>query len=228
MNQGQEVLSTALERARSSLADVQKRAATMPKITDEASLQLAAESITISFNVQKALEIARKLEVDPLNAQVKAVNARYKAVAEPLAAIESDMKRKVDDYRAELKAQAERKAKAEALARAEAEALARAAEAKRAKEDQKAGLAPLPELPDDFFSKPTVPAVPDPLPPKQIQTTFGGLATRKSWVFEITDATLVPEIFKVVDERAIRKAVDNGAREIPGVHIHEIERTVNS
>lgn len=47
--------------------------------------------------------------------------------------------------------------------------------------------------------------------------------TIKRWVFEVQDASLVPREFLVVNETAIRKAVADGARSIPGVRIYQDE-----
>lgn len=47
--------------------------------------------------------------------------------------------------------------------------------------------------------------------------------TTKRWVFEVEDASLVPREYLVVNETAIRKAVNEGARTIPGVRIYQDE-----
>ncbi len=43
----------------------------------------------------------------------------------------------------------------------------------------------------------------------------------KRWVFEVTDAHLVPREYLVVDEKKIREAVSTGTRLIPGVRIYQ-------
>jgi hypothetical protein len=45
--------------------------------------------------------------------------------------------------------------------------------------------------------------------------------SRKVWRFEIQDAGLVPREYLTVDEKKIRAAVREGAREIPGVRIYQ-------
>lgn len=45
--------------------------------------------------------------------------------------------------------------------------------------------------------------------------------TRQTWTFEITDAAAVPREYLVVNETAIRKAMNAGARDIPGVRIYQ-------
>ena len=51
-----------------------------------------------------------------------------------------------------------------------------------------------------------------------IASTEGG---RKTWTFEIEDAEQVPSEFKVIDEKAIRQAIKDGAREIKGIKIYQ-------
>ncbi len=45
--------------------------------------------------------------------------------------------------------------------------------------------------------------------------------TTKRWVFEVTDPNAVPREYLEVNETAIRKAVQGGIREIPGVRIYQ-------
>ena len=51
-----------------------------------------------------------------------------------------------------------------------------------------------------------------------ITTSEGG---RKTWTFEIEDADQVPNEFKTIDEKAIRQAIKDGAREIKGLKIYQ-------
>jgi hypothetical protein len=44
---------------------------------------------------------------------------------------------------------------------------------------------------------------------------------RRTWTFEIEDASKVPAQFLIVNEKAIREAVRSGAREIPGIKIYQ-------
>lgn len=53
------------------------------------------------------------------------------------------------------------------------------------------------------------------------KTVSGSSFTRKTWKFEVTDPTLVPREFLVVNDALIRDAVKNGSREIAGVRIYE-------
>lgn len=48
---------------------------------------------------------------------------------------------------------------------------------------------------------------------------MAGVTISKVWDFEVEDEAKVPEIYKVVNEQAIRLAVRAGTRKIPGVRI---------
>lgn len=54
-----------------------------------------------------------------------------------------------------------------------------------------------------------------------MHTEAGKVASRKVWGFKVTDESLVPRGYLVVDERKIRAAVGSGPREIPGVEISQ-------
>lgn len=61
-------------------------------------------------------------------------------------------------------------------------------------------------------------------------TTYNGSAgagklkgSTKTWTFEIEDASQIPREYLMVDETAIRKAINAGIRELPGVKIFQKE-----
>ncbi|GAI97783.1 unnamed protein product [marine sediment metagenome] len=56
-------------------------------------------------------------------------------------------------------------------------------------------------------------------PQRTVQADTGSATVKKVWTFQVEDSALVPEQYKVVDERKIRAAVASGIREIPGVKI---------
>jgi hypothetical protein len=64
-----------------------------------------------------------------------------------------------------------------------------------------------------------------PPPPSPVfnTTTVKAKGTTLRWTFELTDTTQIPREYLVVDEAAIRKAVNAGVRTIPGVKIFQTE-----
>lgn len=57
-------------------------------------------------------------------------------------------------------------------------------------------------------------------PQRTVQADMGSATIKKVWTFQIENPALVPEQYKVVDEKKIRAAVASGIREIPGVRIY--------
>ncbi len=57
-------------------------------------------------------------------------------------------------------------------------------------------------------------------PEKTVRAPTGSATIKKVWTFQVENPALVPEQYKVVDERKIRAAVAFGIREIPGVRIY--------
>ena len=56
-----------------------------------------------------------------------------------------------------------------------------------------------------------------------VRSTSGTMSAKKIWKFELTDGTQVPREFMMVNETAIRRAIMDGVREIPGVRIYQEE-----
>lgn len=61
--------------------------------------------------------------------------------------------------------------------------------------------------------------------PSTLSSEKASTSTREKYTFEITDATLVPDEFWVIDEKLIQKHIALGKREIPGVEI-KTEKTM--
>ena len=56
-------------------------------------------------------------------------------------------------------------------------------------------------------------------PQRTVQADTGSATIKKVWTFQVENPALVPEQYKVVDEKKIRAAIASGIREIPGVRI---------
>lgn len=54
----------------------------------------------------------------------------------------------------------------------------------------------------------------------------GTMFKTKSWTFEIDVIEAIPTKFLMPNEKAIQEAIDNGIREIPGVHIFKDEKFI--
>lgn len=72
--------------------------------------------------------------------------------------------------------------------------------------------------------KAPLPPAPAPVTAAPVFSSGGNFAvkgTTRRWTFKITDATLVPREFLIVDEVAIRKAILAGTRSIAGIEIFQ-------
>lgn len=166
----------------------------------------------------------RKAQVGPLNDQVKAINAAWRPLNDILLVLETTAKKKILAFQqAEreriAREQAEARRKQEEAQRREQEALAKAAAAKSSKAREKALEAANAAGQDLMAAR-----VAEPMDaPTGIRTDHGTTSTRMRWTFQITEPSLVPREYLVVDDKAIRRAVLAGQRSIAGVHIYEEE-----
>lgn len=126
--------------------------------------------------------------------------------------------RRLQDERA-----AEERRKAEAAARVERERLQKEAEDKAAAliaegktEEAEAIQAVVPIV---VPTMPTVPAV----------QKVAGISYRTDWKFRVVDAALVPEEFKIVNEKALTALAKStkGTKKVPGVEFYSEEVTVD-
>lgn len=178
-------------------------------VTDEASMGIAAEVLAQVKGRIKRIEDKRTEYVKPLNDTVKTINADFKAAAAPYLEMEKQLKGAIGTF-----VDAQRKAAAEEQRRLEAE---RSKEAdKLAKEEGISRRAALAQI-----DKPVVEAQ-----TTSVTTDTAKVVTKLVAKFEVVNPENVPAEYKIVDERLIRKAVQGGARRIPGVKIWE-ETTVS-
>lgn len=156
------------------------------------------------------------------------------------ARIEAANRRLEDELRAEEErqravqraAEEEARREREAAERAAAEAARAASEGDHAQEavmieaQRAAEAARLQELVAKEH-RPVVTTAPAPVAQAAaIKTDGATVSAQRHWEFRVIDPSKVPSAFKVVDEKAIRQAVREGVRDIPGVEIVETERLV--
>lgn len=172
----------------------------------------------------KQIEIIRRKQVDPLNEQVKAYNAAWRPLMDAITAFEVAAKRKVTAFmqaereRVAREQEAARKRQEEAWQREQA-ALAKA-ETARSSTARAAALAKADTAAKDMM----VARAEEPMQaPTGIKTDHGTSSLRRRWTFRVEFPDQLPLRFLVPDEKAIRKAVAEGARSIPGVVIYEEE-----
>lgn len=167
-------------------------------IVSTETLQVAVGLTQELKQARTRAEEVRKFFVDPLNKQVKGINAKFKPFIDTLIKAESEVKGKMEAY----------ETGQEKLRLAEEERLRRLQEKKFARETAKA-------------EKKGVETPPPPPPIKVEKEQVSGYQVRKVWDFEITDIKKIPAEYLIPDEKKIRKVVSAGLREIPGVRIFE-------
>ncbi len=221
------------------LAKLELMATEIRQITDAASRKplesdedegRAAELLARGVAASKELDALRRQRVDPLNAEVKAVNALFKVVTDPCEALVGKggtLERLILAYRQVKRARIEReqqeaRRKQEEAARAEAAALAKADAAKSAKA-REAALAAA----QAASRAQAVAAIEAPREmTRGTRTDSGSVTAREAYVLGgIHDLDAVPVVYwrdPVVIEalkKVISRAIRAGAREIPGCSI---------
>lgn len=63
-------------------------------------------------------------------------------------------------------------------------------------------------------------------PEKTVRASAGSASTRQVWTFKIVDPSLVPDEYKLIDEKKIAAVVKAGIRQIPGVEIYSTSSLV--
>jgi len=214
-----------LDVLKSGLVQLRAEAARIGPVTDPATMLATNE---LYFKVNRGHDLAKTL-LDRLTAPLKARMAKVKALIQPVA-------RDYDDLAAQLKRSAEGYVVAQAiaerlarekLARERAEADARQRDAERAalaaktEEDRKAQQA---KAADAFVARLDLDAT-APVAPTSVETgaktTAGTIYAASHWDFEVTNLAEVPREYLCLDVKAVRAAIDGGAREIPGLKIEE-------
>jgi hypothetical protein len=219
------------------------------EITDPANLTNATDIGTQISAWLKKLESERKAIVDPFNAGLKAINARFKALSEPASDALRKLGQKLQTYTAEQDALARQEELDQAVSLAHAlrddpEALQEyiQTEQRRSEGSRPEVLAAIREhLPKEVQA--SIPDLPDtpPAPPvaapkrAAVYGNYGGAATQaRTWVAEVEDITRLPMEYLQVDQVKLnaymreyvkgddnRQALHVGRQPIPGVRIHQ-------
>jgi len=229
--------------AETNLVPFQQQASSII-VKDEATQRQAVEAVSQVKANLKRLEDLRTFFTKPLNDQVKAINNKFKLLAEPLEGLEVKLKSTITKYMVEqerlareeadrvAKVQAEeaRKAReaAEAAERAAVE-LRRKAEEEAKSEAQKQKLldqadkveAAAKEVEQAIIANPTEVVE---APSKTVRSDSGKATLKKTWTWKVTDEALFmachPELF-IIDTKAVNKLIANGTRVMDGLEIYE-------
>lgn len=230
------------------IEDLTMRATEAP-ITSKVEAATLAELMARGARAEKDLEALRKARVAPLRAEVASIDALFKRILAPLADLDGRAKRQLGAWNAAEAARvqreqeaARRKQEEAAAAEAEAERKRRAAEdqervarqraaeaaslEERRKREAEASearhrqaLAAQEAQAASMAQAAAVVAEPAPAA-RGVRTDSGSVSQVTRWTFEVLDPAQVPREYLTVDEKAIRRAVLAGVREVPGVNIY--------
>jgi len=191
------------------------------KIENQEGMIEATELLKKIIDKKKNVEADRVSIVKPLNDQVKFINEKFKAIIQPLEALETAIKDKMLGYR-KIEAEKIRKQQEEEESRKKAELEAeqkrQLAEAKtiKDKEVKKEIVKDIKKA--EFAYTPTV------TQSSNVKSSAGTFIAKKVKRFEIVDVNLLPREYLIPNETKIRKAVNDGYNDIPGLRIWEEEQ----
>jgi hypothetical protein len=172
-------------------------------VNNDADMAVATQAVVKLHLFTKRAEGLRKDMTAPLNERVKWINGQFAMLTDPIGQLERTINSKVFAYRQVVEA-ARRKEQARQDALAE----------KRQERAEAKGITPpIPEIVAPIVAGPE----------KRIETDFGKASFTEKWNFTITDETLIPREYLMVDEVKIRKVVKalKADTKIPGIRVFD-------
>jgi hypothetical protein len=167
-------------------------------VRDKDSLTAAVDFLGRIAIAKKEIDSRRRFFVDPLNQQVKSINDLFRRYSDPLVEADRIVRNKVLAYQAE--------------------------EAKRVADEQQKAFEEASKHATEGFVPIPISLVEE--PGKTVRANAGSATVRQVWTFRIIDSSLVPDEYKVIDEKKIAAVVKAGVRNIPGVDIFPTSQLV--
>lgn len=191
--------------------------ATKLKIESNQDLSKSTSILADISGSKKQIETMRKSFTQPLNESLKNINGFFKKLEKPLTDATAIIKTKILTFHQEQeRIKAEEEAKQRELAR-KAEELARKAEEEKNKKKAEELAKKAQEMQEKAMEIPAEVAT-------TTQGVRGGATTiKKIWKFQIIDKKAIPHEYLMPDEQAIRRAIQAGLRDLPGVKIYQEE-----
>lgn len=168
-------------------------------LTDE-DVKYATDDLSLLAGLKKNIEATRKEYVGPINDHLKAVNAAFKTITDPLDAADKNNRDKILAYKLEQRVKAE---KAEEINRLRMEAARKEMELKG-------------ELTESVALVESVTVL-----PKTVTSDIGSSSTRLTWHAKVVDFALLPDQYKLPNQQMLdfmaRQITKNGKPAVPGV-----------
>ena len=193
---------------------------------DEAVIQIT-DTLGHMNEFRKEQEKDRKKFTKPLNDVVKLINDRFKSMMKPVSEADGILRKKLGDYQTEK--ERIRREEEERLQKEQAQKEKEEQEKKKeeTKKDVETAFPDAPESEKVEVARELTPDVSKMTPKVETKKKYEGTTTKMGfqtkWHFEVEFELEVPSDYLVVDESAIKRAVDNGVRKIPGVKIWSSE-----
>ena len=166
-------------------------------ITNDEELEEAVSNLSKLKEYRKHLEESRDALVRPLNDHVKFINGKFKETTNSIDKIEMAIKTMMSTYRRKREEEAEEVRKR----------IAEAAASQNIMEFTNA-VAELEEVKQETT----------------VVTSTGAKVTfRKIWTWELLEFVILPDFYKMIDEKVVNQAVRDGERDIPGIRIFQEE-----
>jgi len=194
------------------------------KIVDQTSRENGAVMLSAIKELKRKAEDKRKSLVDPLNSVVRAINAEFKMITEPLDKYEVTVKNEIArDYREQERIRMEKER--EEQKRLDAERKKLEAQMKKAKDELSKELIQSRINEAEIVSEQKIEAVQE---KKTVATSAGSTTVRKIWTWkyenpQAVDLSKIPLEYLKVDEGKITTAIRSGVREISGIVIYQTE-----
>ena len=170
-------------------------------ITDEQSLERAKSLVKQAKTIENYIEDKRKELTKPILERKKAIDDLAKSLTKDLSEAVRHLREQILYYEQEQ----ERK-RLEELRRLEEERRKKEEELLRAQQEGKIEQVEHIEKLAEIETK-------------AAELSEKSKNLREVWTFEVVDLSLVPREYLVLDEIAVRRAIQNGVREIPGLRI---------
>lgn len=170
-------------------------------VTNDAEMKASTNDLAIISGLKKGIEEKRQEYVKPINEHVKAVNDAFKKLTDPILEADKITRDKILAYRAEV----ERK-------RQEAEEINRKKEELARLEAQHSGTGE--------FTADLTPVIVPASAPEHVRTDMGTSGTVKTRKARVIDFKLLPDEYKLPNEKLLATAARTGVAAIPGVEFY--------
>ncbi len=221
-----EKIKEALKRQFKKGIEKVKKLAAAVQITDEETNQKALTLTGEVIRLTKAIEIERKKIVGKPKAFTKEIDSFCKIFKDDLKPIETGLRHKIADHQRKVRKEQEEQQRRERIEAARKQREIEEEIAEKNRKLQEEARAANVEAPVPIVAPPSG-IVPLEKPETVTRTETGVSSHLKTvWKFkEVHDFSMVSDSFKMLNEKAVNRAIKAGQLNIPGLVIEEVPQT---